>query len=148
EERRVPGRPLRRDPMGPGLSRRGLVLHQPLDVDRPLRLCRRPSHRKLQRAVVRRPCGRRLSLRHHLWRAHALRGDPGAKLSHAGLQRGRPQRRRVFALVLIPPSDPYPPPNWGAPPPPPAAPPPGPPPPPRAGGLGAPLGKPTPPFPR
>ena len=42
-----------------------LVLQPSLDVDRPLRLRRRPSHRPLQRAVARRAGGKRLSLRHH-----------------------------------------------------------------------------------
>jgi uncharacterized protein with beta-barrel porin domain len=36
--------------MGARLCRCGLCLHQSLDVDRPLCLCRRPSHRQLQRA--------------------------------------------------------------------------------------------------
>ena len=85
QERRVPGRYLRRNAMGPGLSRRDARLHQPLDVDRSLRLCRRPPHRALQRAELRRPRGKRLSLRHHLWRTYALRGDPGAELPHAFL---------------------------------------------------------------
>ena len=40
QERCVPGRRLRRDPLRSSLSRRGLCLHQPLDVDRPFRLCR------------------------------------------------------------------------------------------------------------
>jgi autotransporter-associated beta strand protein len=84
---------------GPAYLAAALAFTNPLDVDRPFRFCRRPSHRKLQRAVVRRARGRRLSLRHHLWRAHALRGDPGAELSHAGLQRGRPQRRRFCAWL-------------------------------------------------
>jgi len=99
QQRCVPGRRLRRDAMGPGLSRRGLVLHQPLDVDRPLRLCRRPSQRELQRAVVRRARRGRLSLRHHLRRAHALCRSAGAELPHARLQRGRPQRRRLRARL-------------------------------------------------
>jgi autotransporter-associated beta strand protein len=71
--------------LGPRLSRGRARLHQPLDVDRPLRLCRRPPQRELQRAVVRRAGGKRLSLRHHLWRAHALRGDPDAELPRAVL---------------------------------------------------------------
>jgi autotransporter-associated beta strand protein len=61
------------------------ALYQPLDVDRPLRLCRRSSQREFQRAVVRRPRRKRLSLRHVLWRAHALCGDSGADLPHAFL---------------------------------------------------------------
>ena len=52
QERCLPGRRLRRDPFGPGLSRGRLRLHQSLDVDRPLRLCRRPPHRQLQRAEL------------------------------------------------------------------------------------------------
>src|SRR5262245_464008 len=54
QERCVPGRRLRRDPMGRELPRRRARLHRSLDVDRPLRLCRRSSHGELQRAVVRR----------------------------------------------------------------------------------------------
>ena len=54
QERCLPGRRLRRHPFRPGLSRRGLRLHQPLDVDRPVLLRRRPSHREVQRAEHRR----------------------------------------------------------------------------------------------
>jgi autotransporter-associated beta strand protein len=99
QERCVPGRCLRHDAMGPGLSRRGLRLHQSLDVDRPLRLCRRPSHRKLQRAEFRRTRGKRLPLHDDLWRSHALRGHPGAKLPHPELQRDRSQRRWLRARL-------------------------------------------------
>ncbi len=42
QKRCLPGWRLRRDPLGRGLSRRRLRLHQSLDVDRPLRFCRRP----------------------------------------------------------------------------------------------------------
>jgi autotransporter-associated beta strand protein len=99
QERRVPGRRLRHDPMGSDLCRGGLGLHRPLDVDRPLCLCRRSSDRKLQRPVVRRAGGERLSLRHHLRRAHALRRDPGAELPHAVLQRGRSHQRGFCARL-------------------------------------------------
>ena len=63
QERCLPGRRLRRQRSGPGLSRGGARLHQSLDVDRPLRLRRRPSHRQLQRAELRRARRERLSLR-------------------------------------------------------------------------------------
>src|SRR5262249_61614950 len=45
--------PLRRAPLGSGLSRRGVCFHQSLDVDRPLRR-RRPPDRQFQRAELRR----------------------------------------------------------------------------------------------
>ena len=102
QERCLPGRRLRRDAFGPGLSRGGLRLHQSLDVDRPLRLRRRSSHRQLQRAELRRAGRKRLSLRHRLRRAHALRRDPGAELPHAELQRDRRQRRRLRARLQRP----------------------------------------------
>jgi len=54
-----------------------------LDVDRPLRR-RRPPHRQLQRAELRRAARGRLPLRDALWRPHALCRHPGAELPHAG----------------------------------------------------------------
>ena len=62
QERCLPGRRVRRHPLRPGLSRGGLRLRQPLDVDRPVLLCRRPPHREVQRAEHRRTPRRRLSL--------------------------------------------------------------------------------------
>ena len=102
QERCVPGRRLRRDPVGCGLCRGGAVLHQSLDVDRPLRVCWRSSHRQLQRAELRRAGGKRLPLRDHLRRAHALCRHPGAELPHPGLQRDRRQRRRLRACLCRP----------------------------------------------
>ena len=99
QERCVPGRRLRRDPVGCGLCRGGAVLHQSLDVDRPLRVCWRSSHRQLQRAELRRAGGKRLPLRDHLRRANALCRHPGAELPHPGLQRDRRQRRRLRACL-------------------------------------------------
>jgi autotransporter-associated beta strand protein len=99
QERRLPGRRLRHDTMGLGLSRRRARFHQPLDVDRPLRLCRRSSHRELQRAELRRARGKRLPLCDLLRRAHALRGDPIADVPHAGIHRDRSQRRRLCARL-------------------------------------------------
>ena len=59
----------------------------------------RSSHRQLQRAELRRAGGKRLSLRHHVRRAHALCRDPGAELPHPELQRDRRQRRRLRACL-------------------------------------------------
>ena len=86
QERCVSGRRLRHGAFGFCLSRRRARLHQPLDVHRPLRLRRRSSDCELQRAVIRRTCGKRLSLHHVLWRAHALRVDPITDIPHAELQ--------------------------------------------------------------
>src|SRR5262245_17506352 len=86
QERCVPGRRLRHGAIRSGLSRRRARLHQPLDVHRPLRLRRRSSDCELQRAVIRRTCGKRLSLHDVLWRAHTLRGDPITDIPHAELQ--------------------------------------------------------------
>jgi autotransporter-associated beta strand protein len=99
QERCVPGRALRHGALGFRLSRRRPRLHQSLDVDRPLRLCRRSSQRELQRAVVRRPRGKRLSHCDVLRRAHALRRDPGTKLPYAVLQRDRSHQRRFCARL-------------------------------------------------
>ncbi len=73
------------------LSRRG----QSLDVDRSARTVRQPAHRQIRRANRRRPHRGRLSLRHADWRLHAICGDAGAEVSHAGLYRGRSGRRRL-----------------------------------------------------
>jgi len=99
QERRLPGRRLRHGAFGSRLSRRRARLHQPLDVDRPLRLRRRSSQRELQCAVVQRARRRRLSHCDHLRRAHTLRRDPGTKLPHAVLQRGRSHQRRFCARL-------------------------------------------------
>ena len=56
-------RPAGAPPISPRLR-----LHQSLDVDRPLRLRRRPSDGQLQRAELRRARGNRLSLRHAVCR--------------------------------------------------------------------------------
>ena len=76
-----------------------LSYHQSLDVDRPLRVCGRSSHRQLQRAELRRAGGERLSLRDHVRRADALCRDAGAELPHPELQRDRRQRRRLRACL-------------------------------------------------
>ena len=99
QKRCVPGGRLRRDALGSRLSRGGARLHQSLDVDRPLRLCRRPPHRRFQRPELRRTRRGRLPLRDDVRRAHASRGDPGAELPDAELQRDRNQRRRLRARL-------------------------------------------------
>jgi Autotransporter beta-domain len=68
QERRFPSGRLRRHALERGLCRRRLRLRQSLDVDRPLCVRRRPSHRRFQRAVVRRAPRGRLSLPHDLRR--------------------------------------------------------------------------------
>jgi autotransporter-associated beta strand protein len=90
---------VRRNALGRGLPRGGLRLRQSLDVDRPLRLRQRPPHRRFQCAIARRAGGRRLSLRHLVWRRHALCRDPGAELPHAFLQRDRHHQRRLRTLI-------------------------------------------------
>jgi autotransporter-associated beta strand protein len=82
-----PGRRLRHGAFGSRLSRRRAFLHQSLDVDRPLRLCRRSSHGELQRAVVRRAGRKRLPFRDHLRRAHAARRPTLKPISPAAVLR-------------------------------------------------------------
>ena len=86
QERRLPGRRLRHHARGSGLSRHRLRLCPALDVDRPHRLRRRPSHRRVQRAEFWRTHRGRLSHRHDAGRVHALCGAAGAKLPHALLR--------------------------------------------------------------
>ena len=50
---RAAGRPLRRDPLGPGLCRRRALVHQPLGFDQPQRARRKPQGR-LRRPELRR----------------------------------------------------------------------------------------------
>src|SRR5215471_15739626 len=102
QERRVPSGRLRRDALGASLSRRGVRLRQSLDVERPLHVYRRPSHRELQRAELWRAGRERLSLHHNLRRRYALCRDSSAELPHAGLQRDRHQRRRLRAFLQFP----------------------------------------------
>jgi autotransporter-associated beta strand protein len=95
QERCLPGRRLRRNALGSGLSCHRVRLRQPLDVHRPLCLCRQSPNRRLQRAELRRAARRRLPLRDHLRRNYTLRRDPSAEFPHARFQRGRCQQRRL-----------------------------------------------------
>ena len=102
QERCLPGRRLRHNARGSGLSRHRLRLCTALDVDRPHRLRGRPSHRCIRRAEFWRTHRGRLSHHHDARRLHALCGAAGAKLPHALLSRDRPDRRRLRARLRCP----------------------------------------------
>ena len=85
QQRCLPGRRLRQDPLRPGLSVGRLRLRQSLDEDRPLRLWQRPSDRELRRAGFCRAAGGRLSLRDAARRHRALCRGAGAELPHPEL---------------------------------------------------------------
>ena len=67
-------------------TRGRLRLHQPLDVDRPVLLRRRPPHCEVQRAEPV-DASKAVIVLDGCIGDHALCGDPGAKFPHAGLRR-------------------------------------------------------------